>query len=173
MGRQFTSCVMFHKLPRSGSVSLSVNEGGQTGWCLNSPIPIWFSRICFRVELMGTKKGPQEWSPENVRGALIPGARLPLTSHWGLSVQAGPWRWRPGPPHHCHRSTGGLPPPLLWLRISQTPLARSRSYQMSLGMGFPGRLIWRCQSSRGPQGPLRSLLPVWCEGWAQPEVQKH
>ena len=109
MGRQFTSCVMFHKLPRSGSVSLSVNKGGQTGWCLNSPIPIWFSRICFRVELMGTKKGPQEWSPGNVRGALIPGARLPLTSHWGLSVQAGPRRWRPGPPHHCHRSTGGLP----------------------------------------------------------------
>ena len=129
---------MFHKLPRSGSVSLSVNEGGQTGWRSNSPSPIWFSRICFRVELMCTKKGPQEWSPANVRGALIPGARLPFTSHWGLSVQVGPRRWRPGPPHHYHGSTGGLLPPFLWLRISQTPLCQIQELSDVTGDGVPG-----------------------------------
>ena len=100
---------MFHKFPHAGSVSPSVKEGG-TGWHSNSSIPIWFSRICFHVELLCTKKGPQEWSPANVRGALIPGTRLPLTSHWGLSVHMGPLRGRPRPPHHYHSSTGQSPP---------------------------------------------------------------
>ena len=112
---------MFHKLLHSGSVSPSVKEGGQTGWHSNSSIPIWFSRICFHVELMCTKKGPQEWSPANVRGALIPGTRLRLTSHWGLSVHMGPLRWRPGPPQHYQSSTGqSLPSCPLTLNFTDT-----------------------------------------------------